>query len=78
MPRRHQSFLIWQGDIFSGFDVPEDEASDYHTLAGFIMARTGNIPSVTDQISYGDFVFEIVDMDGKRIDKVLIKHTAKP
>ncbi|MCA9892113.1 MAG: HlyC/CorC family transporter [Anaerolineae bacterium] len=66
------------GHIFSDFDVPEDEASDYHTLAGFIMARTGNIPSVTDQISYGDFVFEIVDMDGKRIDKVLIKHTAKP
>lgn len=56
------------------FEIPDDEASDYHTLAGFLMARTGNIPAVTDQIEYGDFVFEIVDMDGNRIDKVLITH----
>lgn len=56
------------------FEIPDDESSDYHTLAGFLMARTGNIPAVTDQIEYGDFVFEIVDMDGNRIDKVLITH----
>jgi putative hemolysin len=58
--------------IFPQFKVPEDEEREYHTLAGFIMARTGDVPSTSDHIAYNDLNFEIVDMDGVSIDKVLI------
>ena len=50
------------------------ERGEYHTLAGMILAHTGRIPKVGDKVTIGDFIFEIVDMDGRRIDKVLIRH----
>lgn len=62
--------------IFPRFKVPEDEESDYHTLAGFIMARTGSVPAAADHITYDNLHFEIVDMDGVRIDKVLVTEQA--
>ncbi len=52
---------------------PEDERGDYHTLAGMILAHIGRIPKVGDKVTIADFVFEIVDMDERRIDKVLIR-----
>ncbi|HEU5230774.1 MAG TPA: hemolysin family protein [Ktedonobacteraceae bacterium] len=54
--------------------VPEKERGDYHTLAGMILAHMGRIPKAGDCITIGDFVFEVVDMDNKRIDKVMIRH----
>ena len=53
--------------------VPEKERGDYHTLAGMILAHMGHIPRAGDSITIGDFIFEVVDMDNKRIDKVLIR-----
>ncbi|HEY4036963.1 MAG TPA: hemolysin family protein [Ktedonobacteraceae bacterium] len=52
---------------------PENERSDYHTLAGMILKHVGHIPKIGETITIGDFVIEIVDMDGRRIDKVLIR-----
>jgi putative hemolysin len=52
---------------------PENERSDYHTLAGMILKHIGHIPKIGETITIGDFVIEIVDMDGRRIDKVLIR-----
>lgn len=51
--------------------VPEEERERYHTLAGMLMLQLGRMPRVTDHIEWEDWHFEIVDMDGKRIDKVL-------
>jgi len=45
---------------------------DYHTVAGFVLARLGRIPKVGDTLAWRDLKIEIVDMDGVRIDKVLM------
>ena len=51
--------------------VPEEERGRYHTLSGMMMLLTGRLPKVADTIQWEDWKFEIVDMDGKTIDKVL-------
>jgi putative hemolysin len=45
---------------------------DYHTVAGFVLARLGRIPKAGDTLTWRDLKIEIVDMDGVRIDKVLL------
>ncbi len=49
----------------------------YHTLAGFMLHRFSYIPKAGNKFKYKGFRFEVVDMDGNRIDKVLIYKTAK-
>jgi len=44
----------------------------YQTMGGFIMAQLGTIPRSGQQINFMGFSFEIVDMDGRRVDKVLV------
>jgi putative hemolysin len=44
---------------------------DYQTLAGFMLAQLQHMPSVGDAIDAQDWRFEVVDIDGRRIDKVL-------
>jgi putative hemolysin len=53
-------------------ELPEGEAGAYHTLGGFVMARLGRIPRTADAFDWGGMRFEVVDMDGRRIDKVLV------
>ena len=53
-------------------DLPEGESGAYHTLGGFVMARLGRIPHTADVCDWGGMRFEVVDMDGRRIDKVLV------
>ncbi|MEJ0061965.1 MAG: hemolysin family protein [Alphaproteobacteria bacterium] len=48
------------------------DEGDYHTLAGFVLERMGRIPAPGDTVSWNGAAFEVVDMDGRRIDKVLI------
>jgi putative hemolysin len=45
---------------------------DYHTVAGFVLARLGRIPKAGDTLSWRNLKIDIIDMDGVRIDKVLI------
>jgi putative hemolysin len=52
-------------------DLPEEEKGRYNTLAGLLMAVSGELPGVGRRIDCGEWVFEVVDLDGKRIDKVL-------
>jgi putative hemolysin len=47
--------------------------ADFTTLAGLIMARLNRIPHVGDTVALGEFSLEVIDMDGRRIDKVLIQ-----
>jgi putative hemolysin len=53
-------------------DVPETESGAYHTLAGFVMARLGHVPRTADTFEWGGLRFEVVDMDGRRVDKVMV------
>jgi putative hemolysin len=51
--------------------VPEEDRGRYHTLSGMIMLLTGRLPRVGEVITWENWRLEIVDMDGKTIDKVL-------
>ncbi|GKT25983.1 hemolysin family protein [Acidovorax sp. SUPP3334] len=51
--------------------VPEEDRGRYHTLSGMVMLLTGKLPRVTDRVQWEGWQFEVVDMDGKTIDKVL-------
>lgn len=51
--------------------VPDEERGRYHTLSGMMMLLTGRLPKVTDVVSWEGWRLEIVDMDGRTIDKVL-------
>jgi CBS domain containing-hemolysin-like protein len=51
--------------------VPEEERGRYHTLSGMIMLLTGSLPKVADVVEWENWHFEIADMDGRTIDKVL-------
>ncbi|RZI40179.1 HlyC/CorC family transporter [Herbaspirillum sp. HC18] len=58
--------------------VPEEERGRYNTLSGMLMLLLGRLPQTADKCDWEDWIFEIVDLDGKRIDKVLAtrKHIA--
>ncbi len=51
--------------------VPEEERGRYHTLSGMMMLLSGRLPKVADTVSWEGWRFEIVDMDGRIIDKVM-------
>lgn len=53
-------------------DLPDGESGTYHTLGGFVMARLGHVPRTADVCDWGGMRFEVIDMDGRRIDKVLV------
>jgi putative hemolysin len=48
------------------------EDPDFHTLGGYLMARLNRVPMEADRISSGDWRFEVVKMDGRRVDRVLV------
>ncbi len=52
-------------------------AREYHTVAGFVLARLGRIPKAGDTLTWRDLKIEIVDMDGVRIDKILLGPVAR-
>lgn len=56
--------------LLSRKDMRGDE--DFETLAGFVLARFGQIPQTGDYFSWEGLRFEIVDMDGRRIDRLLV------
>ena len=52
--------------------LPDEEEDGYTTLAGFILSISGTIPNVEDKYECDRFIFEIMDIDGHQIDKVLV------
>ena len=53
-------------------DLPGEDERGFHTLGGFIMHSLGRIPRPTDHFSALGWRFEVMDMDGNRVDKVLV------
>jgi putative hemolysin len=51
-------------------DLPGEERGLYNTLAGLLMTESGRLPGVGERIDAAEWRFEVVDLDGKRIDKV--------
>lgn len=60
--------------LLSRHDLTEGDA--YHTIAGFVLWRLGRLPVAGETLTWRDLRFEIVDMDGQRIDKLLVNQRA--
>jgi len=52
-------------------DLPEEDRGRYNTVAGLLLAESGHLPSVGERIACAGWIFEVLDLDGRRIDKVL-------
>jgi len=52
-------------------ELPDEDRGRYNTLAGMTMLLLGRLPRTADVAEWGGWRFEIVDLDGKRVDKVL-------
>ena len=59
-------------------ELPEEERGRYNTLAGMIMLLLGRLPRTADAVMWEGWRFEVVDLDGKRVDKVLVTRTETP
>jgi putative hemolysin len=59
-------------------ELPEEDRGRYNTLAGMIMLLLGRLPDVTNAVEWEGWRFEVVDLDGKRVDKVLVSRTTHP
>ncbi|MBI2214218.1 MAG: HlyC/CorC family transporter [Acidobacteria bacterium] len=60
------------GELAREIGLEVDESNANTTLAGFVLATLGRLPDEADRFEVGGFSFEVVDMDGRRIDKVLV------
>jgi putative hemolysin len=60
-------------ELFDLDVLPGEEEGHYHTLGGFVMEYLGRIPATADRFQYGILRFEVVDMDSRRVDKVLVR-----
>jgi len=59
-------------DLFRKYDFPEEERVYYQTLGGLVMTKLGRIPKAADTFIWNNLCFEVVDMDGHRVDKVIV------
>ena len=74
--REDGSFLVsgWmQADEFQAhLGVPVPKGAKFETVAGFVLAELNHLPQVGEVFERGQWRFEVVDLDGRRIDKVLV------
>jgi putative hemolysin len=54
-------------------EVPEEDRGRYNTLAGMVMLLLGRLPATADSVDWEGWRFEVVDLDGKRVDKLLVR-----
>jgi len=52
--------------------LPDEQEEDYQTVGGMVMAHLGRVPAAGDRFEWEGFSFEVVDMDGHRVDKVFV------
>jgi putative hemolysin len=65
--------LIFELNQFFQKEIIENNISQYTTISGFLLTNLQSMPKVGDMVTYESFNFEIIDLDGIRIDKVLMK-----
>ena len=59
-------------------EFPDEEEHDYHTAAGMTIARFGRIPHAGEHFDWDGWRIEVVDLDGPRVDKLLLARHAEP
>jgi putative hemolysin len=79
VPREDGSWLVDASlpitDVKEKFHIsslPDEGEGYYQTLAGFVISVLGKIPKAGDHFEWSGYRFEVIDMDGRRVDKVLI------
>lgn len=75
--KRDDGSLLIDGSILidelrEQLELTFEDEENYSTLGGFMMYKLNRIPKTGDKFEYESKIFEIVDMDGKRVDKVLV------
>jgi putative hemolysin len=58
-------------------ELTDDERQSFSTLAGFVMYHLGRVPAIGDHFEFEGARFEVVDLDGRRIDRVLAERKRK-
>jgi putative hemolysin len=78
--RHDGSFLVagWMpvDEFAEKIAIPLDPRADYETVAGFVLNALHRLPDVGETFEHGRWRFEVVDLDGRRIDKVLVSRAA--
>lgn len=60
-------------ELLGGGRLPDQDGHDYHTAAGMTIARFGRIPNPGEHFDWAGWRIEVVDLDGPRIDKLLVQ-----
>jgi putative hemolysin len=59
-------------DLVEISSLPDESSGTFQTLGGFVMHRLGRIPHAGEHFEWNNLRIEVVDMDGKRVDKILV------
>ena len=62
----------------TGERIPDADDMEFHTAAGLVIAHFGRIPRVSEYFRIGQWRIEVVDLDGPRVDKLLLQRGATP
>lgn len=65
-------------EVLSLARLPDEDDGDYHTAAGMVIASFGRIPHSGEHFDWAGWRFEVVDLDGARIDKLLVSRLPEP
>lgn len=71
--RKHRQHELAFYDFLDWFGLENDlPCNTYNTVSGLILDQLAHIPATGEKLEWNGFTFEIVDMDGARIDKILV------
>ncbi len=59
-------------ELFEIEELPKEQRGNYHTMGGFVVTQLGRIPIAADHFEWQGMHIEVMDMDGNRVDKVLV------
>ena len=65
-------------ELLGGARLPDEDEHDFHTAAGMVIAHFGRIPHTGEWFEWEGWRFEVVDLDGPRIDKLLLQKLPEP
>lgn len=59
-------------ELFGIEELPKEQKGTYHTVGGFVVTHLGRIPIAADRFEWQNLAIEVMDMDGNRVDKILV------
>ena len=63
-------------ELLGGVALPDGDEADYNTIAGLVIEHFGRIPHVGEHLDWAGWRIEVIDLDGARIDKLLVQKLA--